>query len=457
MACLTDDNTMGLSAGSAFLSLDDYTVDKKPMAFGSNAAIYKGERRPRDGDDDVADGTRPNEIVLKVITPPASVVNHLALLNEEVTILAAVQGHASILGFYGVCLMERAFDGNTRWAIQMEHCSGGDLWNATSRERYLETEARGVISGILEGLAHMHELGFVHRDVKPENILLTKGGMVKLADFGISASLTDQEAMKRKCGSPGYVAPEILLGKDYGVKVDTFSCGSVLHFIVAGKTPFSGATLEEVMRKTIDSAPNFRRSVRLERLSAGCKAFMNTLLCKNPGDRPTASEALELTWLKESDMEITQDSPRGSPTCRSLQEQSECSTQAESPKSSTSPWTSFRESVETTGDATMCDSGASWKATDKGCLDPQSPIQANRMHQILKDEMVMFSAEVHPAPPIKARQFPAPPRTTHLETPSGESNADKSQPTKPKKFMLLNRIRAMRFCSNSSAENHTPT
>lgn len=541
MACLADDNTMALSEGSAFLSLDEYTVDERPFAHGSNAAIYKAELS-------LSDGNRPKEIVLKVITPPASVVDHLALLEEEVKILSAVQGHPSILGFYGVCLMERAFQGNTSWAIQMEHCSGGDLWHATSRKPYLESEARDAMNGIFAGLTHMHELGFVHRDVKPENVLVTAAGIVKLADFGISARLTDQVAMKKRCGSPGYAAPEIFLGKDYDIKIDTFSCGSVLYFMFIGKTPFSGANLQEVIRKTVKSSLNFRRSVRLERLSASCKALMSILLSKDPCDRPTAKEALELAWLngsdvedardslrglpklhtmdrrplcdtdaimsrsstsqatsfresdeakgdtrsvvtppscrksvhrpvqleryvnaclskgpddtsaamealklrwlKKSDMVVAVDSPHGSVKCRSMEQPSTHSTATTMSHLSTSQRLSYRETVATTDEPITFDSGGGGMAMEEGCLDFLTPVQKESAHQIFEDEMEMFSRELYPARPFKARQItsrPIPPPTRHFETPIGESNADESQSSKPRKSSLINRLRAMRF------------
>lgn len=157
----------------------------------------------------------------------------------------------------------------------------------------------------------MHELGFVHRDVKPENVLVTSDGIVKVADFGISCRLSDKEQMARRCGSPGFAAPEVLLGKEYGIKVDTFSCGCLLHMIISGRRPFSGQDAEAVVRKTLDSQVNFRKSVLLERLSDDCKEFMQLLLEKDPVDRPTANETLSLmSWLTEFDLRSVQDDAR---------------------------------------------------------------------------------------------------------------------------------------------------
>jgi len=210
--------------------------------------------------------------------------------------LANVQGHPNIVGFYGVCLVGSGITDVQSHAIQMEHCGGGDLSTAIAQHRFDEHRAHGVIGDILQGLAHMHECGFVHRDVKPENVLLTSNGTVKLTDFGISASLSDEVAMQKRCGSPGYVAPEVWLSHKYGIEIDTFACGALLYFIISGKVAFSGSSLQSVMHKTINDPVNFRRSMCLERLSDDCKGFMLALCEKDPKTRPCAAEAAGLLW-----------------------------------------------------------------------------------------------------------------------------------------------------------------
>jgi serine/threonine protein kinase len=126
-------------------------------------------------------------------------------------------------------------------------------------------------------------------------VLLSADQSAKIADFGISALLSDYDATTKRCGSPGYAAPEIVRGHVYGIKVDSFSVSGLLYFIVSGKVMFSG-NLDAVLKKTMHQAPNFRRSPRLARLSDECKEFINWLGEKHPYNRPTASEALQQTW-----------------------------------------------------------------------------------------------------------------------------------------------------------------
>jgi len=221
---------------------------------------------------------------------------------KEAEFLQSVQMHPNIVGFYGTCSGNARFDDNemsfVHFALQLEYCSGGDLCSAVEKERFSEAEASVTVTQILLGLKHIHECGIVHRDIKPENVLLAEGGTAKITDFGISALLTDHAAMTRRCGSPGYAAPEIVLCQTYDEKVDVFSVSSLLYFVLSGKVAFSGSCAKSILAKSIDQEVNFRRSPRLERVSDDCKEFIKFLGKKNPDERPTASEALsETEWL----------------------------------------------------------------------------------------------------------------------------------------------------------------
>jgi len=288
---------------SVSLCLDDYTIDEKSVGSGSAATCYLARHSRAD-----SCGNMPSELVLKIAKLPSQdKEEERSILQAEVAILSAVQGHPNIVSFYGVALMEQPFwNQESRYAIQMEMCGGGDLWQAVSKERFTEPTSQKVMIGLLGALDHMHKHGYVHRDVKPENVLMTKDGIPKLADFGISARLSDSVEMARRCGSPGYAGPEMWLsGQQYGAKVDVFAAGALCHFIISAKLCFPGSTLQSIVRKTVLSPVNFRKSVHLERLSEGYKDFIRSLLEKDEDCRPTCKEALsmlaELQQSKECD------------------------------------------------------------------------------------------------------------------------------------------------------------
>ena len=86
----------------------------------------------------------------------------------------------------------------------------------------------------------MHKkMHVAHRDIKPQNILLNTGGVVKIADFGLSNMMTDGEFLRTSCGSPNYAAPEVIVGMPYvGPPIDVWSCGGILFALLTGKLPF---------------------------------------------------------------------------------------------------------------------------------------------------------------------------------------------------------------------------
>jgi calcium/calmodulin-dependent protein kinase I len=279
------------------LELEDYDISKDPLGRGSMGAIHYGIRRTIAA---ISKGC-PEEMVLKVSDCQESgdKDNGNSSLSYEASILARVSLHPNIVGFFGICDVTIS-DGLLSKAIQLEYCSGGDLFCAVSRRRLDEAEACDMMRHVLGGLRHIHAHGVVHRDVKPENILLSSDGIAKLADFGISALLSDPQAMSKRCGSPGYAAPEVLLGMQYGIKVDSFGAGCVLYYAISGKVAFAGGDLNAVLKRTVTCPVNIRRSVCLQRLSNGCKSFLGMLLEKNPENRPTADEALsKISWPAE--------------------------------------------------------------------------------------------------------------------------------------------------------------
>lgn len=129
---------------------------------------------------------------------------------------------------------------------------GGELFELILRKgTFPEKDCALIISQILSAVEFLHGLGIMHRDIKPENIILKDKSTnyhVFLADFGL-ASYFDRDLLFKRCGTPGYVAPEILDDKPYKEKVDIFSCGVILYILLSGCSPFFGKSYNEILKK----------------------------------------------------------------------------------------------------------------------------------------------------------------------------------------------------------------
>jgi serine/threonine protein kinase len=154
---------------------------------------------------------------------------------------------------------------------------------------YGEQEAIDIIRQIAEALAHAHQRGFIHRDVKPKNIMLTPAGVAKLADMGLARETTDHDAAMQEAGraygTPYYISPEQIRGEmDIDHRADLYSLGGTFYHMVTGRVPFEGPTPAAVMHKHLKeplTPPDHFNT----KLTAGCGAMIEKLMAKNRDER----------------------------------------------------------------------------------------------------------------------------------------------------------------------------
>lgn len=137
----------------------------------------------------------------------------------------------------------------------IELCAGGDLLNYVRRRRRLKEDvAKCFFKQVIESLAYCHSKGILHRDIKLDNILLDTKGIIKICDFGVGKIVKKGEKMTEQCGTPAYIAPEILKDEGYyGFAVDIWSAGVVLFAMLYGTVPFKANHMNE-LQKIIMSA-----------------------------------------------------------------------------------------------------------------------------------------------------------------------------------------------------------
>merc|ERR1719198_2157866 len=145
--------------------------------------------------------------------------------------------HPNIIQLYEI------FDEKEKMNLVMELVTGGELFDRiVAKSHYTEREAANTIATICAALKHLHKQKIVHRDLKPENLLYsdpTDEAIIKVADFGLARMVSAGDIMKTACGTPGYVAPEILQNKGYdSPAVDMWSTGVILYILLCGFPPF---------------------------------------------------------------------------------------------------------------------------------------------------------------------------------------------------------------------------
>jgi eukaryotic-like serine/threonine-protein kinase len=203
---------------------------------------------------------------------------------------AARLAHPNIVQVYDAG--EAEFDGKETSYIVMEYIPGGDLKVLIDeRGRLPGAELARLGDEICAGLAHAHERGVIHRDIKPHNILLDENGHAKVTDFGIARALDATQATRTGAylGTALYSSPEQLRGQKATPKSDVYSLGATLYQAAAGEPPFSGVTPLEIASQHVSRAPTPPRE-RGADVSEDLETLILACLAKNPDERPTAEE-----------------------------------------------------------------------------------------------------------------------------------------------------------------------
>ena len=181
----------------------------------------------------------------------------------------------------------------------MEYVDGETVYDAIKQEKRIsERAALKILKQVASALKHAHERGFIHRDIKPKNIMIASNGTVKLADLGLARALSDQQLAEseagRAYGTPFYISPEQIRGRvQIGPEADIYGLGATMYHMVTGKVPFEGRTPSQVMHRHLKDdlvPPDHVNS----KLSAGTAQIIEMMLEKRPSDRyGTASDLIE--------------------------------------------------------------------------------------------------------------------------------------------------------------------
>jgi len=197
--------------------------------------------------------------------------------------------------------LKEIFETDETLYIVTEVVSGGELFDRiVEKGSYSEKDAAMLIRKLIEALDYLHDKNIVHRDLKPENLLLkskNEDTEVKLADFGLSKVLGNEVLMQTACGTPGYVAPEILKAEGYGKGVDLWSVGVITYILLCGFPPFYNENVPALFESIINAEFDYPDEY-WSHISDDAIDFIDNLLVADPSKRMDAKAALQHTWLQ---------------------------------------------------------------------------------------------------------------------------------------------------------------
>jgi len=233
-------------------------------------------------------------VAVKVIDKKAaSTPQDAQRLKTEVEILKKVK-HPHI-----VCLKDM-YETSEKLYLIMELVTGGELFDKiVEKGQYTEKDASAVVKKMVGAVEYLHSINIAHRDLKPENLLLRGDGSdtdVMLSDFGLSKIIGLESMMETACGTPYYVAPEVLSASGYDKEVDLWSVGVITYLLLCGFPPFYGESLPEVFEQIMKAEYDFPDPYWTE-ITKEAKDFIGKLLVVDAKKRLTPAQALQHPWI----------------------------------------------------------------------------------------------------------------------------------------------------------------
>ncbi|KAM5192925.1 serine/threonine-protein kinase DCLK2 isoform 1-T2 [Mantella aurantiaca] len=273
----------GNTTADASLILEKYKIGK--VIGDGNFAVVK----------ECVERSTGKEFALKIIDK-AKCCGKEHLIENEVSILRQVK-HPNII------MLIEEMDTTTELYLVMELVKGGDLFDAiTSSTKYTERDASAMVYNLASAMKYLHGLNIVHRDIKPENLLVCeypdKTKSLKLGDFGL-ATVVDGP-LYTVCGTPTYVAPEIIAETGYGLKVDIWAAGVITYILLCGFPPFrSDNNLQEDLFDQILIGKLEFPSPYWDNITDSAKELISCMLQVNVEDRYTAEQILSHPWVSD--------------------------------------------------------------------------------------------------------------------------------------------------------------
>lgn len=268
---------------------DEYEVKKK-IRKGSCATVYQCVHK----------GTKEIYAV-KIIRRAKLRASEDEFVMNEVSIMQSLSAY----GQYIVQLLD-FYEEEQYFYMVMDYMGGGDVFDRVlEKTKYTEEDARKLTKVLLKATRCMHQAGVAHRDLKPQNLLLTSkddDAHIKVTDFGFARRVHAPQSLTSRCGTPTFVAPEILKNIPHDESADLWSIGVVVYILLVGYPPFMKDTQSELFQQIRTGSWDFVDEDWVN-ISSEAKELVSNLLVVDPAQRWTVEQALKSAWISEPNLE----------------------------------------------------------------------------------------------------------------------------------------------------------
>ncbi|KAK9478716.1 kinase-like domain-containing protein [Lipomyces japonicus] len=307
------------------------------------------------------------------------------------------------------------FEDDVNVYIILEVCSNNTLMDMhRRRKRFTEPETRYFLLQILGAVKYMHGRRVIHRDLKLGNIFLDKNMNVKIGDFGLAALLlSDSDRKKTICGTPNYIAPEVLFGKDDGhsFEVDLWSVGIILYAMLIGKPPFQSKDVDLIYKKIKAIEYVFPEGIEI---SDDAKDLIQSLLTKDPRARPSLDQIADHPFFHgEMPSRLPSTCIQGVPHWKNL-----------------TPALSHRNYIFVSGNAGIGPNSGNGELVTKNAKNPVSVLEVNKSSIPTTEEIQKGSGKILPdalSPKVSdenIRQIVNKEEPAHLATEIGQKKVE---------------------------------
>lgn len=256
--------------------INNFRINKKKIGKGSFSSVYKGVNLIN----------KRNVAIKKIKSNLISKMQKY--IEREIKVMKKLK-HKNILELYEVIYK------NNNIYLVLEYCQYGDLSVFLKKNRLNEKEVKFFLYQIVSGLKYLHSHNIFHRDLKPQNILVDKDYNLKITDFTFAKENMENNLSQTMCGSPLYMAPEILNYQEYNNKTDLWSIGIIMYEMLIGYPPYKAKNIANLVKNIKQREVIIPKNINL---TSVCKHLLFSLLEKNPKKRLSWDDLFNHIWFE---------------------------------------------------------------------------------------------------------------------------------------------------------------